>query len=266
MRAQNDVFQERLTFEADTSKAVDTGLTGPVAATGTLTCVANASMADGDYVTIGDGINPAILFEYDKSADGVTSGRTSWAAGASSATDVAVTLKNAINTAMPALLATNVAGVVTVTHRWPGAGGNITITENVANAGFLVTGMSGGADSAANASASLTATTTVKLFKCKDRSFRLDRAFYNNPTGFAADPTDYWTVAVLKGTTVMASWSTLSTAQGALTADTPVNLVLSATDANTVADDGDVISMKFTKTGSPAALPPGRLVLEGRYL
>ncbi len=120
-------------------------LANGTAATGLITCVTNANMADSDYITIGDGIGRAVLYEYDKSADGVTSGRVTWAAGSSSAADVAATLKTAINANQPSLVVTdNTDGTLTITHGWFGSQGNVTITENVANAGFLVAGLSGG--------------------------------------------------------------------------------------------------------------------------
>jgi hypothetical protein len=37
-----------------------------------------------------------------------------------------------------------VSGVLTITHDLAGTFANVSITENVANAGFLVSGMSGG--------------------------------------------------------------------------------------------------------------------------
>lgn len=121
------------------------GTQGGVAATGTITAVANASMADTDYITIGDGFNPPVVYEYDKAADGVTAGRVNWAAGASTANDVATTLVTAINANQPLLTCSAPsAGVFTITHKILGTVGNVTITENVANAGFLVTGLSGG--------------------------------------------------------------------------------------------------------------------------
>lgn len=42
------------------------------AATGVITCVTKANFADSDYMTIFDGVNPGVLFEFDKTGDGVT--------------------------------------------------------------------------------------------------------------------------------------------------------------------------------------------------
>lgn len=123
------------------------GAAAAAAATGTITCVAKASMADTDYCTIGDGTQVARLFEFDTAGDGVTSGRVQVNISTdTTATEVAARLVTAINTTFPTLTAANVAGVITITHDTPGDVGNVTITENVANAGFLVTGMSGGVD------------------------------------------------------------------------------------------------------------------------
>jgi hypothetical protein len=114
-------------------------------ASGTITCVANASMADTDFITVGDGIQAAKVYEYDKAADGVTGGRIAWAAGAGSAETVAQTLITAMAANQPSLTVTsNGSGVLTVTSKILGTAPNVTITENVANAGFLVTGLSGG--------------------------------------------------------------------------------------------------------------------------
>lgn len=105
------------------------------------------------------------------------------------------------------------------------------------------------------------ATTTIKIWGAKTRAFRVDRVWYNNPTGFAASATDYWTIEIKDGTNSLASWSTQNTAQGALTADTPVELVVSTTHTDLAA--GDALTVVFTKTGAPAAIPAGRLVIEG---
>ena len=44
----------------------------PVAATGLITCATVANLADTDYITIGDGINPPWVFEFDKTGDGAS--------------------------------------------------------------------------------------------------------------------------------------------------------------------------------------------------
>lgn len=114
---------------------------------------------------------------------------------------------------------------------------------------------------------SVTADTTVKLWTVPaGRKFRLDRVWYNNVTGLAEDVTNFFTVVIQKGATVMASWSTETTAgDGSLVADTPVDLTKTATDADLVADAGDVISLLLDEDGA-ATLPAGSFVIEGRLL
>lgn len=103
--------------------------------TGLITCVANASMADSDFMTINDGINAAVLYEYDKAGDGVTGGRTAWAVGTTALT-VATNLAAAIRVAQPYItVIDNHDGTLSLSS----VTRNITLTENVANAGFTAT-------------------------------------------------------------------------------------------------------------------------------
>jgi len=112
--------------------------------------------------------------------------------------------------------------------------------------------------------AALTADTTTKLWKCPSgRSFKVTRVSYVNPTGLAADGTNYFNLKVLKGaSTVMANWSTLTGQEGTLTADTFVSFTLSSTAANLVLQAGDELSF-FADETNTATLPAGRLVVEG---
>jgi hypothetical protein len=115
-------------------------------ATGTITCVAKASLAEGDYVTIGDGFTPAKLYEFDLAPNGVTAGRIVVDVSTdTTAAQVAARLRTAILANQPALaVVDNSDGTLSITHNWAGAGGNVAMTENVTNAGFLVSGLSGG--------------------------------------------------------------------------------------------------------------------------
>jgi hypothetical protein len=119
----------------------------PARATGLITCTTKANYVDTDYMTLGDGMMPAREFEFDTAGNGVTSGRVQVdISGATTAADVATILRTAIVNTFPALEITdNADGTLRVEHRWPGVAGNVTITESVANAGHLVSGMSGGA-------------------------------------------------------------------------------------------------------------------------
>jgi hypothetical protein len=115
--------------------------------------------------------------------------------------------------------------------------------------------------------AAVTADTTVKLWSCPTgRAFRVMRVFYCNPTGLAADATNYFNLKILKGAaTVAANWSTLTGQQGALGADTPVEFTLSSTDADRVLQAGDALSLFLDETGTQT-LPAGRVVVEGCYV
>lgn len=121
-------------------------------ASGTITCVAKASFDDNDTVTIGDGLSAPKIYEFDFAGDGVTGGSVQVNISSdTTATQVAARLLTAINTNQPSLTVSNGSGVLTLTSKIPGTAPNVTITETVTNSGFLVTGMSGGAATAAPA-------------------------------------------------------------------------------------------------------------------
>lgn len=115
-------------------------------AEGTIQCVAVASLVDGETLVIGDG-RRTVTFEFDVAGDGVTSGNTAVDVSADvTPDDVSVTLRAAINASALVMQATPDAGVnglIMLTGEAMDAA-NVTITETVANAGFLVTGMASG--------------------------------------------------------------------------------------------------------------------------
>lgn len=112
---------------------------------------------------------------------------------------------------------------------------------------------------------STAASVTTKLAKAK-RPFRVDRVSYVNPTGLVASDTNYYVIGVLKGATVLASWSTkLTGGNGSLAADTFVDFVNSATDADLVFAAADELKWAPVLTGA-ATLAAGQLWVEGRYL
>jgi hypothetical protein len=254
-----EIHQERFSMSFQYGDA-------PAKAAGLITCVTNANMADGDYITIGDGIGVPVLYEYDKSANGVTGGRTSWAAGAGSAATVAATLKTAIEATQKSItVVDNADGTLTLTSKIPGAFANVTITENVTNAGFLVTGMSGGTDASSYNLGPVKATESFELTKAT-RAMYVDRVEHINPTGLAADAANYWTLALKDGANVIASWSTLTGAEGAIVADTPADMTLNTDGSKLAVAVGDTVALALTKTASAANLPPGRIVVHGRFV
>ena len=136
----------------DTTTLTDNPL--PVwAAAGTITAVAKAALLDNEGFVLNDGLNPAVNFEFK-----VTGAFQSKAAlpravvdvsGATDAASVAVIIAAAINSTASAVqpnplaitAATPVGAVVSLTNDKSGTAGNVAITETVADAGFLVTGM-----------------------------------------------------------------------------------------------------------------------------
>lgn len=123
--------------------------TGAAKATGTITCVAVANLIDGETVTLDDGVNAPVVFEFDVNGTGVGGSNVQVDVSLdTSAIEVAATLHAAINGVGAGLAITsvdNLDGTLTLTNDAVGTAGNETITETVADAGFTVTGMAGGA-------------------------------------------------------------------------------------------------------------------------
>ncbi len=266
MARRPDIDQELAVITCDSGIGA-IAATSPVAATGTITCVAKVNLVDADFMTIGDGVQVARLFEFDVAGNGVTSGRVQVDVSTdTTAAQVAARLRTAILATFPALsVVDNADGTLTVNHRWPGAGGNITMTETVANAGFLVAGLSGGVDAAL--AATVASTTTIK-YHAVPRVYRVEPngVEWLTATTVTQNATDYWDIELKNGSISVAKWSSQTSQQGTITGGTSVTLVNSATDASLVFQVGDHMSLVLTKHGSPAALPPGRLTVHGRYV
>lgn len=119
-------------------------------ATGTITAVAGSLITyPTDTFQLNDGVNPATTFQFDNGG-GVTTGNVAvpFTAGDAVGT-VASSIQTAINGVGSTLLITAqapVGAVVTVDADNFGAIANQAIVENVADVGFLVTGMGAGAD------------------------------------------------------------------------------------------------------------------------
>jgi hypothetical protein len=102
---------------------------------GTITCVAKASMADTDIMTINDGTT-TVTYEFDTAGNGVTGGRVQVnISGATTAAQVAAILKTAINANQSYITVTdNLDGTLSLSATTK----SIIMTETVANVGFLV--------------------------------------------------------------------------------------------------------------------------------
>lgn len=119
-------------------------------AKGTITTVAVANLVDTEIVTISDG-QVAKVFEFDVNGTGVTAGRVqvnvSTDTTAAHVRDRFITAINATTSgAWTITAAIGAADGIALKNTTPGTAGNVTITEGVADAGFAVTGMTGGAD------------------------------------------------------------------------------------------------------------------------
>lgn len=118
--------------------------------TGSIVAVAKASLLDAETFTIDDGVNPASIFEFDVAPDGVTDILVD-VSGDTTDIEVATTMVAAINgvgagLAVTADNATGTSATVTLVNNVGGTAGNVAITDTVADAGFIATGMTGGTD------------------------------------------------------------------------------------------------------------------------
>ena len=117
------------------------------AATGSIRAIPAADILDTETFTLDDGTNPALDFEFDKGG-GITGDVQVNIAGDTTAEDVRDTIVAAINGVGGTLAITAAPGAysntLTLTNDSVGAAGNVTITDTVADAGFVVSGMSGG--------------------------------------------------------------------------------------------------------------------------
>lgn len=122
---------------------------GSVAATGSVTCVAVANLIDGETVPIA-----GTVYEFDVAGNGVGGGNTAVDVSTlTTAAEVAGALAAAIVGVGDVDATDNLDGTISLTHATPGAAGNEAGSDTVADAGFVYTGLSGGAD----------ATVTVRL-------------------------------------------------------------------------------------------------------
>jgi len=118
-------------------------------ARGTITTIAGSLIVDGENFVLSDGVNPAVTFEFDSNASVVNTAtlRALVFTGGDSADTIRDTIIAAVNAA-PTLNVTAYSGgsaLVNLINDTGGTAGNVAITETVVGAGFVVTGMSGGA-------------------------------------------------------------------------------------------------------------------------
>jgi len=118
------------------------------AASGSIVTVDGSLLVDTETFTLDDGVNPPSVFEFDDNAT-VTPGNVAVAfTGADSLATVRAAIIAAINTAgsLDITASPGTPGQILLVNDTPGSAGNVTITETVADVGFVVSGMSGGLD------------------------------------------------------------------------------------------------------------------------
>jgi cysteine-rich repeat protein len=120
-------------------------------AIGFIIAVSGAQLVDGQTLTIDDGVNPAVVFEFDDGSEAAVA--LGHVAVPFTAADDAATVRQhlvdaitAVHTAQLLLITATAEGavVVSLTHDRPTALGDQPITETVTDPLFLVIGMQGG--------------------------------------------------------------------------------------------------------------------------
>jgi len=110
------------------------------------------------------------------------------------------------------------------------------------------------------------ATIQHKLFSPR-RESRLVAVQYVNPTGLVAHADNYWEIDVIQGaSTLMARWSTDTTGEGTLGANTVVSLTNVATDADLIIPANTLISILLTKAAAATNLAIGRFCIHYKLI
>ena len=109
------------------------------------------------------------------------------------------------------------------------------------------------------------ATTTYALFTAQ-RTFRVTAIELIVDTTYAADPANYYSIAIQVGGRTVGTWSTQTSAQGAITGGTPASVPLATESGqNRVAAKADVVTLVATKHGTAANIT-ARVVVHGIYV
>lgn len=106
----------------------------------------------------------------------------------------------------------------------------------------------------------------VKFWKNKTgRQLKVTSVQYLNVTGLAQDPSNSFKISLNQASVEVAKWSTTTGQEGTVTADTHMNMTLSATPADLIIEPDEVLSVVLTETGT-ASLPAGQLEVTGLLL
>jgi phage tail sheath protein FI len=135
-----------ITVAAGSDMATDVGPIAGVAATGSIVEVAQADHVDGETLVLEDTVGVVVTFYYDVTGTFTPGGGYDATnvqldiSGDTTASDVATTVRAAINAAAIAITAGGAAGNITLAQDNTGAAGNNAILETVADADYVVAG------------------------------------------------------------------------------------------------------------------------------
>ncbi len=104
-----------------------------------------------------------------------------------------------------------------------------------------------------------TSATSTYVLGTTRRQERIEKVELMVDADYAASSTLFYAFTLQVGATVIASWSTQTAAQGALTAGVPVSMVL-ATGATLLVAAGAVLKLVATKASTAADITPRVLV------
>ena len=126
------------------------GVPSAVYATGSITTVAKALLVDGEGFVLDDGENTATEFEFDVSGTYTPGGAeveidVSALTTADEIRDAIIAAVDGVGATLQIDASSGGAATVTLTNDFAGTFANIAVTEDVANIGFVVAGMSSGA-------------------------------------------------------------------------------------------------------------------------
>lgn len=123
---------------------------GGVVATGSITTTAVINLVDGETFTIDDGLNPATVFEFDVTGDGVSVGNVavdvSGVTSADEVKDVIIGVINSLGSSFRIVATNGGAATVVLTNEVGGDQGNTTSSDTVLSGTFIITDMTGGAN------------------------------------------------------------------------------------------------------------------------
>lgn len=108
--------------------------------------------------------------------------------------------------------------------------------------------------------------TIVLAMLTLQRQFRFTAVELISDVTYTQDPANYYVFTLKHGATTVATWSTLTGAQGTITAGVPAAMVLAADSGQAlVGAAGEVLSLTATKNGAAVNITP-RVVAHGRYV